>query len=178
MSQKNKRRGKNTKSKIEGQKRDIIFAEDDQMYATVEKMLGNCRVQAKCTDGKSRMCHIRGKMKKRVWIKEGSTILVGLRDFEEDKADVIHCYMPDEVRRLESYGEIASAGNLEENNTENNILWEDEGFDEELIEKTNNIKTESKKEVSNNKQNEPNLSIFDNNDQNNDYDIDKEVDIL
>lgn len=128
MSQKNKRRGKNTKSKIEGQKRDMIFAEDEQMYATVEKMLGNCRAQAKCSDGKSRICHIRGKMKKRVWIREGSSVLIGMRDFEDDKADIIHCYTPDEVRKLKSYGEIVNDENMQDinGNTDDNIMWEGE----------------------------------------------------
>ena len=110
MSQKNKKRGKNKKSRDEKQKRDILFAEENQMYSQVEKMLGNCRLMAKAigkgSDGKTRLCHIRGKLRKRVWIREGSMILIGLRDFEDDKADVIHCYFPEEVQRLVAYEEI------------------------------------------------------------------------
>jgi translation initiation factor 1A len=29
-------------------------------------MLGNGRLEAKCFDGKTRLCHIRGKMRKKV----------------------------------------------------------------------------------------------------------------
>ena len=107
MSQKNKKRGKNQKSRDEKQKRDLLFAEENQMYAKVEKMLGNCRLIAKSySDSKSRLCHIRGKLRKRVWIREGSVILIALREFEDDKADVIHCYLPEEVKRLVNYEEI------------------------------------------------------------------------
>lgn len=123
MSQKNKKRGKNTKAKTFGQKRDIIFAEDDQIYATVTKMLGNCRVMANCSDGKERLCHIRGKLKKRIWIREGSVVLLGLREFEDDKADIIHVYMPDEIKKLIAYGEIDDTSDKQEQ-FDNNIAWD------------------------------------------------------
>lgn len=36
-------------------------------YAQVNKMLGNGRLEANCFDGISRLCHIRGKLRKKVW---------------------------------------------------------------------------------------------------------------
>jgi len=69
-------------------------------------MLGNGRLNAMCMDGTQRMCHIRGKMRKRVWINVGDIILLGLRDFQDEKADVILKYMADEARALKSYGEL------------------------------------------------------------------------
>ena len=35
-------------------------------YAQVIKMLGNGRLEAYCFDGVSRLCHIRGKLRKKV----------------------------------------------------------------------------------------------------------------
>ena len=35
-------------------------------YAQVTKMLGNGRVEAMCFDGAKRLCHIRGKLRKKV----------------------------------------------------------------------------------------------------------------
>jgi hypothetical protein len=37
-------------------------------YGKVLKMLGNGRLEAYCYDGISRLCHIRGKMRKQVWV--------------------------------------------------------------------------------------------------------------
>jgi len=54
-------------------------------YAQVLKMLGNGRVQATCFDGRNRLCHIRGKLRKKVWINVGDIILIGLRDYQDDK---------------------------------------------------------------------------------------------
>lgn len=69
-------------------------------------MLGNGRLEARCADGTIRLCHIRGKFRKRVWINADDIILLGLRSFEDDKADVIHKYMQDEARTLQAYEEI------------------------------------------------------------------------
>ncbi|KAL9691293.1 hypothetical protein QQ045_011713 [Rhodiola kirilowii] len=96
---KNRKRGKN---EADDEKRELIFKEDGQEYAQVLRMLGNGRCEATCIDGTKRLCHIRGKMHKKVWIAAGDIILVGLRDYQDDKADVILKYMPDEARLLKA----------------------------------------------------------------------------
>ncbi|KAL1518257.1 hypothetical protein ABEB36_001905 [Hypothenemus hampei] len=100
---KNRRRGKNEN---ETEKRELIFKEDGQEYAQVTKMLGNGRLEATCFDGVKRLCHIRGKLRKKVWINQGDIILIGLRDYQDAKADVILKYTPDEARNLKTYGEF------------------------------------------------------------------------
>ena len=72
-------------------------------------MLGNARVEAFCFDGVSRLCQIRGQMRKRVWINMGDIILVSLREFQDSKADVIWKYTPDEARSLKAYGELPAS---------------------------------------------------------------------
>ena len=83
-----------------------MFREDGQEYAQVTKMLGNGRLEAVCFDGVKRLCHIRGKLRKKVWINQSDIILVGLRDYQDAKADVILKYSADEARNLKSYGEL------------------------------------------------------------------------
>lgn len=77
-------------------------------------MLGNGRLEAMCFDGQKRQCHIRGKLRKKVWINAGDVILVGLRDYEDDKADVILKYNPDEARNLKTYGELPDTVRINE----------------------------------------------------------------
>ncbi|CAA7016079.1 unnamed protein product [Microthlaspi erraticum] len=100
---KNKKRGK---KEDDDDKRELVFKEDGQEYAHVVRMLGNGRCEAKCIDGVTRLCHIRGKMHKKVWIANGDVILVGLRDFQDEKADVILKYTSDEARLLKAYDEL------------------------------------------------------------------------
>ncbi|EFN57905.1 hypothetical protein CHLNCDRAFT_141952 [Chlorella variabilis] len=114
---KNRRRGKNDSD----DKRELIFKEDE--YAQVLRMLGNGRLEAHCMDGVKRLCHIRGKMRKKVWVNTGDIVLVGLRDYQDEKADVILKYMADEARSLKAYGELPE--NIRVNDTD--ALNEEEG---------------------------------------------------
>mmetsp|Transcript_9710 Transcript_9710/g.11654 ORF Transcript_9710/g.11654 Transcript_9710/m.11654 type:complete len:203 (-) Transcript_9710:63-671(-) len=107
---KNRRRGKNENE----EKRELIFKEDGQEYAQVMRMLGNGRLEAFCFDGTKRLCHIRGKMRKKVWVACGDIILVGLRDYQDSKADVILKYNPDEARNLKAYKEIPDSAKINE----------------------------------------------------------------
>ncbi|PRW56587.1 eukaryotic translation initiation factor 1A [Chlorella sorokiniana] len=116
---KNRRRGKNDSD----DKRELIFKEDGQEYAQVLRMLGNGRLEAHCMDGIKRLCHIRGKMRKKVWVNTGDIVLVGLRDYQDEKADVILKYMADEARSLKAYGELPE--NIRVNDTD--ALNEEEG---------------------------------------------------
>jgi translation initiation factor 1A len=87
--------------------RELVFKADDQEYCQVIKLLGNCRLEGKCFDGKTRLCHIRGSMtKKKVWIKVNDIVLVSLREFEDAKCDVLYLYNPKEIKRLQTLGEI------------------------------------------------------------------------
>uniref|UniRef100_A0A915AXI7 Eukaryotic translation initiation factor 4C n=1 Tax=Parascaris univalens TaxID=6257 RepID=A0A915AXI7_PARUN len=108
---KNRRRGKNENDIM---KRELIYKEQGQEYAQVLKMLGNGRLTAFCFDGKQRLCHIRGKLRKKVWINTGDIILVGLRDYQDDKADVILKYNPDEARNLKACGQLPENAKLNE----------------------------------------------------------------
>lgn len=111
---KNRRRGKNEN---EGERRELVFKEDGQEYAQVTKMLGNGRLEAQCFDGEKRLAHIRGKMRKKVWINQGDIILLSLRDFQDDKADVIVKYTADEARNLKAYGELPENAKINDTDT-------------------------------------------------------------
>jgi len=115
---KNRRRGKNENDVM---KRELVEKDgDNQAYAQVLKMLGNGRLTAFCFDGKTRLCHIRGKLRKKVWINTGDIILVGLRDYQDDKADVILKYTPDEARLLKNTGQLPESAKLNEGGEDQN----------------------------------------------------------
>jgi len=107
---KNRRRGKNDSD----DKRELVFKDESQEYAQVVKMLGNGRLEAMCFDGEKRLAHIRGKLRKKVWINNGDIILLSLREFEDGKADVIQKYTPDEARSLKQYGELPETTKISE----------------------------------------------------------------
>jgi translation initiation factor 1A len=71
-------------------------------------MLGDGRLALQCFDDTARTGLIRGTMRRRVWISTGDIVLIGLREFEPAKADVIHKYTAEEVslNKIEFYDSI------------------------------------------------------------------------
>ncbi len=73
----------------------------------VEKLLGYDRLVVRCVDGHTRLCRIRGKMKRKVWIKEGDIVLVSPWDFQsETRGDVTWRYTHNQVDWLAKNGYI------------------------------------------------------------------------
>ncbi len=78
----------------------------NEVIGLVQQMLGTGRLRVKCLDGKVRLCRIPGRMRKRVWIREGDIVLVELGDVQSDtKGDISYRYTQDQVRwlRRENY---------------------------------------------------------------------------
>merc|ERR1711881_658615 len=90
-------------------------------------MLGNGRLEAMCFDGVKRLCHIRGKLRKKVWINQSDIILVGLRDYQDARADVILKYSPEEARNLKSYGEFPETVKINET-----VTFGEESYDDDI----------------------------------------------
>lgn len=80
-------------------------------------MLGNGRLEALCFDGEKRLAHIRGKLRKKVWINQGDIILLSLREYQDEKGDVILKYSADEARSLKAYGELPESAKINETDT-------------------------------------------------------------
>ena len=86
-------------------------------------------MEAYCFDGVKRMCTIRGKLKNRVWINSGDIVLLGLREFGDDKADVIMKYYEEEAHELKELGEIPEHIKINEGD-----FFDEEGGDMDLEE--------------------------------------------
>ena len=119
--------------------RELIFKVESQEYAQVTKLLGNCRLEVQCFDGKTRLANIRGSMRKKVWIKMNDVVLVSLREYEDGKCDVIHKYDAKEVNRLKSLDEIPKtvklSDELDDKQEDIGIDFTEEGDEDEPLPK-------------------------------------------
>jgi translation initiation factor 1A len=77
---------------------------DREILGTVTKLLGASHISVLCLDGVTRMCRIRGKMKKRTWIREGDTVIVVPWSFQDEKGDVTWRYTGPQTDWLERKG--------------------------------------------------------------------------
>ena len=89
----NKTKGQARKFASGGGKNDKLRISEDEceVYAMVEKMLGNGMCHVLCDDGMTRLCHIRvkfrGRGKRDNNVENGSWLLVGLREWDLEKKD-------------------------------------------------------------------------------------------
>jgi len=82
----------------------VLPAKTDVLGVAI-KLLGFDRVLVKCQDGQERLCRIRGKMKRRVWIREGDIVLVSPWDFQSDKkGDLFWRYTKAQAEMLRKRG--------------------------------------------------------------------------
>jgi len=65
---------------------------EGEMFGIADQLLGASRIKVMCADGKSRMARIPGKMKKRMWIREGDLVIIKPWKFQDDKSDVVWRY--------------------------------------------------------------------------------------
>jgi translation initiation factor 1A len=69
----------------EGELNQLVLPSDTDVLGVAIKLLGYDRILVRCQDGPERLCRIRGKMKRRVWIREGDVVLVSPWEFQSDK---------------------------------------------------------------------------------------------
>jgi translation initiation factor 1A len=85
----------------------LIIPSANDILGVAVKLLGFDRVLVKCQDGNERLCRIRGKMKRRVWIREGDVVLVSPWDFQSDKrGDIFWRYTKAQAEQLRRQGHI------------------------------------------------------------------------
>lgn len=88
---------------------NMILPATTDVLGVAVKMLGFDRIMVKCQDGHERLCRIRGKIKRRVWIREGDIVLVSPWDFQSDsRGDIIWRYTRGQADWLRRKGYLTS----------------------------------------------------------------------
>jgi len=84
---------------------EMTLPSGNDILGVAIKLLGFDRVLVKCQDGNERLCRIRGKMKRRVWIRQKDVVLVSPWDFQSDKrGDLIWRYTKAQAEWLRKKG--------------------------------------------------------------------------
>ncbi len=84
---------------------ELHVPEENEVFGYAEKLLGYDRIVVRCQDGATRLCRIRGKMKRKVWIRLNDVVLVAPWDFQTDKrGDIVWRYKNNQADWLRSKG--------------------------------------------------------------------------
>jgi translation initiation factor 1A len=84
--------------------KELVLPQAGEILGRVVKISGGNQVIVHCVDGVTRLCRIRGKMKRRMWIRERDIVLVSPWDFDNRRADIIWRYIKDHADWLENNG--------------------------------------------------------------------------
>ena len=95
--------------------RRIKLPRGNQCFGILEQRLGGSRLRVKCLDGKSRVCGIPGRLKRRLWVREGDILIVEPWEFGGDeKGNVIFKYSKSQVQFLRNKGYLKKIEEIDE----------------------------------------------------------------
>ena len=93
------------KVRSEGNISEMVLPSSSEVLGIATKLLGYDRIMVKCQDGFERLCRIRGKMKRRVWIRVGDIVVVSPWDFQrETRGDLTWRYTKGQAEMLRGKG--------------------------------------------------------------------------
>ena len=93
--------------KSESALKEIRLPEEGEMFGRVLKILGGENVLVKCTDNITRRGRIRGKLKRRVWIRDNDIVIIAPWDFKEDeRGDIVWRFTLPQVEWLKANDHI------------------------------------------------------------------------
>ena len=93
----------------------VKLPRDNQVLGILEQRLGGSRCMVRCLDGNTRNCRIPGRLKRKLWVREGDLVLVEPWEFEGDrKGDIIFKYRPIQVQFLRGQGYLSKLESMDE----------------------------------------------------------------
>jgi len=93
----------------------IRLPREKETMGILEQRLGGSRMRVRCADGKIRICRIPGRLKKKLWVREGDTLLIEPWEFSgEEKGDVVFKYNRNQADWLKRKGYLKDLEVVEE----------------------------------------------------------------
>ena len=92
----------------------VRLPRDNQTLGILDQRLGGNRMRVRCLDGKTRICRVPGRMKKRLWVREGDYVVVSPWEYDTEKGDVVFKYTITQVNYLKGKGHLRKLDEFEE----------------------------------------------------------------
>jgi len=99
---------------IEDEIRRTKLPRPPEVFGVVEQRLGGSRMSVRCLDGKKRICRIPGRLKRKLWVREGDILIIEPWEYDKDKGDIVFKYRPSQVDWLKRDGRLRGLEDLEE----------------------------------------------------------------
>ncbi len=89
----------------------IRMPRGSEVLGVIEMMLGGDKLRVRCNDGNNRICRIPGKLRKKVWMRVGDTVMIEPWVTQpNERADVVFRYTATQVNWLKRRNLIKNFG--------------------------------------------------------------------
>jgi translation initiation factor 1A len=85
-----------------------------EVFGIVEQRLGGSRMSVRCLDGKTRITRIPGRLKRKLWVREGDLVIVEPWEYDQEKGDILYKYRRSQVEFLKREGRLRGLEDAEE----------------------------------------------------------------
>ena len=80
------------KEQLETEVSRVKLPRDNQSFGIVDQRLGASRMRVRCLDERTRICRIPGRLKRKLWVREGDLVLVEPWELGgNEKGDMFDC---------------------------------------------------------------------------------------
>ena len=80
-----------------------------EVLGRVEELVGGDKMRVRCDDGNIRLCRIPGKLRKRVWIRQGDLVLVEPWTVQtHERGDIVFRYTSTQANWMKRKGFVKS----------------------------------------------------------------------
>lgn len=103
------------KEQIQAEISRIKLPRGTQVLGILDQRLGGSRMRVRCLDGKERICRIPGRLKRKLWVREGDTVICEPWEFSgDDKGDIVYKYTNTQVVFLRNKGYLKKLEDVDE----------------------------------------------------------------
>ena len=75
-----------------------------EVIGIIEQRFGGNKMDVSCLDGKKRNCRVPGRLKRKLWLRPGDTVIVEPWELDNEKGDVIFKYPSNQIEWLKKNG--------------------------------------------------------------------------
>jgi len=82
----------------------VRLPKGEEMLGIIERRLGGNKMMVNCLDGKSRVCRVPGRLKRKLWLRPDNVVIIQPWELDKDRGDVLFKYTLNQVAWLRKNG--------------------------------------------------------------------------
>ena len=73
---------------------------ENEVIGIIDERLGGNKMRVSCLDGKSRVCRVPGRLKRKLWLRPDDVVIIEPWELDDSKGDVLFKYNKSQIMWL------------------------------------------------------------------------------